>query len=213
MNKITIVLVALLLATSVAFVIVTQNKSNEIALLKEQIQKYAKENESLKIDTEILKKRLSEISDKNTNAAKTYDFSNLQQNQIKAMKNEIERLKSEKRPDNREREDEVWNLLLTTVQDVMDVELSKTLTNLGFKPDETASCVEEYQDTLAKMKDYMLQWYRNEISGEEYDEKFLNLTREFYKNMSNSIGENKASIALSAIIPDPEYRKKMFEEK
>ena len=211
MNKITIVLVALLLAISVAFVIVTQNKSNEISLLKEQIQKYAKENESLKIDTEILKKRLSEISDKNTAAAKTYGFSNIQQNQIKAMKGEIERLKAEKKIDNREREEEVWDLLLTTVQDFVEVELSKNLTNLGFKPDETTTCVGEYQEALSKTKDLMLQWYRNEISSEEYDEKILNLTREFHKNILNSVGENKASIVLSIIIPDYEMRKKVLE--
>ena len=212
MNKISLVLSIAIVILIAVFSTVLYKNASEIEKLKAAGTICAKENESLKIDTEMLKKRLAQMSEKNGAATKTYGFSEIQKGQIKAMKGEIERLKAEKKVDNREREEEVWDLLLTSVQDFVNVEMTKKLASLGFQSDETSACVTEYQNALAKTKDLMLQWYRNEISSEEYDEKFLNLTREFYKNMSNSIGENKASIAISIIIPDPEYRKKMFEE-
>ena len=95
----------------------------------------------------------------------------------------------------------------------MDFELSRRLASFGFKPEETAVCVEEYKESIAKSKDALLQWYRNEITDTEYMEKVLDISREFYRNMAESVGENLASITLSVVLPDPEFRKKMFEEK
>jgi len=213
MNKLSIFLSVAIVLMTVFFAAVLYNNFNEIDRLKAASAICAKENESLKIDNEMLKKRLSQISDKNSPATKARSFSEIQQSQINAMRREIERLKAEKKIDNREREEEVWDLLLTTVQDFVDVELTKQLNNLGFKSEETAACVEEYQDALAKTKDLMLQWYRNEISGEEYDEKVLVVARDFYKEMSTSVGEQKASAVMSIIFPDYELRKKIFDEK
>lgn len=211
MNKLSLVLSIIIVFLIVASALLLYENSNEIERLKTASSICAKENESLKIDAEMLKKRLSQMSEKNSMATKTTGSFEIQQQQIKAMKGEIERLKSEKKVDNREREEEVWDLMLASVQDFVDVEFTKKLTSLGFQPEETAVCVEEYQDALGKMKDFMLQWYRNEISGPEYDEKIFALTREFYKEVSDSVGENKASIVLSIIIPDYELRKKVFE--
>lgn len=212
MNKLSLVLSVAIAVLIAVFSAVLYNNANEIEKLKAAAAICAKENESLKIDTEMLKKRLAQMSDKNSRATtKTYGFSDIQQGQIKAMKGEIERLKAEKRTDNKEREEEVWDLMLTTAQDFVDAELTKQLTNLGFQPEETATCVEEYQDALGKTKDLMLQWYRNEISSDEYYEKMVVVARDFYKEISSSVGENKASVVLSIILPDYEVRKKVFE--
>ena len=211
MNKLSLVLSVAIVIMIAVFSSVLYEKNNEINKLKTAGAVCAKENESLKIDTEMLQKRLSQMSDKNSPAPKAYGLSEIQQGQINAMKGEIERLKSEKKIDNREREEAVWDLMLTTAQDFVGFELTKQLTNLGFQPEESAICVEEYKDALSKTKDLMLQWYRNEISGEEYNEKVLVLTRDFYNEMSSSVGERKASIVLSMIVPDYEFRKKVFE--
>jgi len=211
MNKLSLVLSVAIVVMIAVFSAVLYEKNNEIDKLKAASAIRAKENESLKIDTEMLKKRLAQMSDKNSTTTKIGSFSEIQQSQIDAMKGEIQRLKAEKKVDNREREEEVWDLFLTTAQDFVDVELTKQLTNLGFQPEETAICVEEYKDALGKTKDFMLQWYRNEISSDEYYEKMFVLARDFYNETASSVGENKASIVLSIIIPDYEVRKKVFE--
>ena len=41
----------------------------------------------------------------------------------------------------------------------------------------------------------------------------MRMSREFYDTLSASVGENKASITIGVVLPDPNFRKKMFEGK
>lgn len=195
-----------------AFGFIIYQDNMELERLKSVSETYAKENESLKIDLELMRKRLltAENSQKN---APSKDFALLQQQKFNAMKEEIQRLKAENKPDNKEREDQVWDLALENVKFFVDIELSKRLASFGFKPEETEVCVTEYKNSLEKSKDVLLQWYRNEMTDTEYMEKVLDISREFYKNMADSIGENKASITISLVLPDPNFRRMMFEGK
>ena len=144
--------------------------------------------------------------------AHTNDFAIQQQQKFQAMREEIQRLKKGAVPKNREKEDQIWENTLEGVKFLIDIELTKRLASFGFKPEETAICVEEYKESIARSKDVLLQWYRNEIDDAEYSEKILNISREFYKNMAESVGENLASITISIVLPDPNFRKRMFEE-
>lgn len=212
MKKIVIILAALLFALSITFIIVTQTKANEITVLKEQIQNYARENESLKIDLEMLRRKLL-AAENIQKTARQNEFAIQQQQKFQAMREEIQRLKKESVPKNREKEDQIWDFTLENVKNFVDIELTKRLAGFGFKPEETEVCVTEYKNALAKSKDVLLQWYRNEITDAEYGDKIMEISREFYNDISASIGENLASITLSVVLPDYEFRKKMFEEK
>ena len=212
MNKKILMLISADIVIFAAFAFVIYRDNLELERLKAVSETYAKENESLKIDNEILRKKLAAADTKSADS-KTNEFAYLQKQKFKAMKDEIARLKAENNPENRAREDEIWNFMLVGTQAFLDAELTKRLTSFGFKPEETAICVEEYKDAIAKSTDILLKWYRNEISDSEYTEKLFDISREFYKNLSESVGENLASITLSVVLPDYGFRKKMFEEE
>ncbi|MBR4532445.1 hypothetical protein IKO70_08570 [bacterium] len=212
MNKkiLTLLISDIVIFTAFAFIIYQDNL--ELERLKSISETYAKENESLKIDLEMLKKKFSAL-ESSRKTAQSNDFALLQQQKFNAMKDEIQRLKAENKPDNKEREDQVWDLALENVKFFVDIELTKRLASFGFKPEETEICVTEYKNTLEKSKDVLLQWYRNEITDTEYKDEIMRMSREFYDTLSASVGENLASITISVVLPDYEFRKKMFEEK
>ena len=212
MNKKVLLLLISDIVIFAAFAFVIYQDNLELERLKSLSETYAKENESLKADLEMLRKKLI-ASEAKSNGAQTNDFVIQQRQKFQAMKDEIQKLKSEAVPKNREKEDQIWDYTLENIKAFVDIELTKRLASFGFKPEETAVCVEEYKESLAKSKDVMLQWYRNEIDDSVYSEKVLDISREFYKNIAESVGENLASITISIVLPDPEFRRKMFEGK
>lgn len=195
-----------------AFAVIMYQNDKDMERLKDISETYAKENESLKIDLEMLRKKLLAL-ESSRKTAQPDEFAIQQQQKFKAMREEIQRLKADRKPNNKEREEQVWDTALANIESFIDVELTKKLASFGFKPEETEICVTEYKNDVRKTKDLMLQWYRNEISDNEYEEGLLSIGREFYDNLSASVGENIASITLSVVIPDYEFRKKMFEGK
>ena len=212
MNKKTLIFLISDIVIIAAFTLIIYQNNLELERLKSISENYAKENESLKIDLELMRKRLI-AAETRQHENRTNDFAIQQQQKFKAMKEEIQRLKKESTPKNREKEDQIWENTLEGLKILIDIELSKRLASFGFKPEETALCVEEYKETIAKSKDVLLQWYRNEIDDEAYSEKILDISRDFYKELSHSVGENLASITISVVLPDPEFRRRMFEEE
>lgn len=212
MNKKILMLLISDIVIFAAFAFIIYQDNLELERLKSISETYAKENESLKIDIEMLKKKLLVAENRQKNAQQN-DFSIQQRQKFQAMREEIQRLKSETVPKNREKEDQIWDYTLEGVKTFVDIELTKRLASFGFKPEETEVCVTEYKNALDKSKDALLQWYRNEITDSEYEERILDLSRDFYKDISEKVGENMASITLSVVFPDYEFRKRMFEEK
>ncbi len=209
-KKILMILISdIVMIAAFAFIIYQDNL--ELERLKGVSETYAKENESLKIDLEMLRKKL--IAAENRQPGSTNDFAQLQMQKFQAMKDEIQRLKKESAPKNRKKEDQIWNDTLESVKTFIDIELTKRLASFGFKPEETEVCVTEYKSAVEKSKDLLLQWYRDEITDVEYTDQILDISRDFYKDLAASVGENLASITLSVVIPDPAFRKRMFEEK
>ena len=211
MNKKILILLIADVVMIAAFGFIIYQDDLELERLKEISENYAKENESLKIDLELMRKKL--IASETRNSGSQSDFAQQQRQKFQAMKEEIQRLKASSNAKNREKEDQIWDYTLEGVKMFVDVELTKKLNSFGFKPEETEVCVNEYKNALEKSKDTLLQWYRDEITDADYTNKILDISRDFYKETSASIGENLASIALSVVIPDPNFRRIMFEEK
>lgn len=212
MNKKILILIVTDIVMIAAFSFIIYQDNLELERLKSISETYAKENESLKIDLELLKKKLI-AAETRQYGGRSNDFAQQQDLKFQAMRDEIARLKSENRPDNREKEDQIWDYTLENVKTFIDIELTKKLASFGFEPEETATCVTEYKNTLEKSKDVLLQWYRNEITDTEYQDEIMRMSREFYDTLSASVGENKASITIGVVLPDPNFRKKMFEGK
>jgi len=211
MNKTVLILLISDIVIFAAFAFIIYQDNLELERLKSISETYAKENESLKIDLEMLRKKL--IVSENRSQVQPDDFARQQNQKFQAMREEIRRLKAESVPKNQEKEEQIWNFTLESIKNFVDIELTKKLASFGFQPEETEVCVNEYKKSLETSKDILLQWYRNEINDDEYEEKALETSREFYKNLSAAVGENKASITLSVVLPDPNFRRKMFEEK
>ena len=211
MNKTVLMLLISDIVIFAAFAFIIYQDNLELERLKSISETYAKENESLKIDLEMLRKKL--IVSENRSQVQPDDFARQQNQKFQAMREEIRRLKAESVPKNQEKEEQIWNFTLESIKNFVDIELTKKLASFGFQPEETEVCVNEYKKSLETSKDILLQWYRNEINDDEYEEKALETSREFYKNLSAAVGENKASITLSVVLPDPNFRRKMFEEK
>lgn len=211
MNKKIVMLLLSDIVMIAAFAFIIYQDNLELERLKDISETYAKENESLKIDLEMLRKKL--IAAESRQPGSTNDFAQLQMQKFQAMKDEIQRLKKESAPKNRKKEDQIWNDTLESVKTFIDIELTKRLASFGFKPEETEVCVTEYKSAVEKSKDLLLQWYRDEITDGEYTDQILDISRDFYKDLAASVGENLASITLSVVIPDPAFRKRMFEEK
>lgn len=210
-KKILMILISdIVIFAAFAFIIYQDNL--ELERLKSISETYAKENESLKIDLEMLRKKFSAL-ESSRKAAQSNDFAVQQHQKFQAMREEIRRLKNEVVPKNQEKEDQIWDITLENVKTFVDIELTKRLASFGFKPEETEICVTEYKNSLEKSKDVLLQWYRNEITDDEYKDEVMKISREFYNDLSASVGENLASITLAVVIPDYSFRKKMFEEK
>ena len=211
MNKKILILLIADVVMIAAFGFIIYQDDLELERLKSISENYAKENESLKIDLELMRKKL--IASESRNSGSQSDFAQQQRQKFQAMKEEIQRLKASSNAKNREKEDQIWDYTLEGIKMFVDVELTKRLDSFGFKPEETEVCVNEYKNALEKSKDTLLQWYRDEITDADYINKILDISRDFYKETSASIGENLASIALSVVIPDPNFRRIMFEEK
>ncbi len=212
MNKKILMLLIFDIVIFAAFAFIIYQNDRECERLKALSENYAKENESLKADLEVLRNKLIVAENSKFNSPDN-DFARRQNMQFKAMRDEINRLKAEKTPKNREKEDQIWNYTLEGIKAFVDIELTKKLASFGFKPEETEACVTEYKNTLEKSKDVLLQWYRNEISDTEYKDEIMRMSREFYDTLSASVGENLASITISVVLPDYEFRKQMFEKK
>ena len=212
MNKKILMLMITDIVMIAAFTFIIYQDNMELERLKNISETYAKENESLKIDLEMLKKKLI-AAETRQYGGRSNDFAQHQDLKFRAMKDEIARLKSENRPDNREKENQIWDYTLEEFKNFFDIELTKKLASFGFQPEETEACVTEYKKVLDESKDILLQWYRNEITDADFEEKVLDVSREFYKNLSSAVGENKASITIGVVLPDPNFRRKMFEGK
>lgn len=186
---------------------------SELRSLKEYSEACAKENETLKMDLEVLKKRLNKQLLEMQSASKAQKNVELDQ-KFNSMKNEIKKLKEQQQQhqtqEYREREAKIWESWSSVIKQVWGPELGKKLVGFGFSENEIATSVEEYNKMVDNSREIFLSWYRNEITEEEAAERGVDVARDFFDGLSDSVGAQKASIALSVIFPDLNFRQMMF---
>ena len=141
MNKTVLMLLISDIVIFAAFAFIIYQDNLELERLKSISETYAKENESLKIDLEMLRKKL--IVSENRSQVQPDDFARQQNQKFQAMREEIRRLKAESVPKNQEKEEQIWNFTLESIKNFVDIELTKKLASFGFQPEETEVCVNE----------------------------------------------------------------------
>ena len=209
MNKTNIVLIVIILIL-LAF---SYKTHSEIKSLKEYSESCAKENESLKMDLDLLKKRLNRQLLEMQAANKAQKNAELDQ-KFYSMKSEIDKLKKQNAPhktqEYKERENKIWEDWSSVIKQTWGPELAKKLAGFDFSEQEIKTSVDEYNKMVDHSQDIFLSWYRNEITDNEASEKAVEAAREFFDELSDSVGAQKASIALSVIFPDLNFRQLMF---
>ena len=90
--------------------------------------------------------------------------------------------------------------------------LHNALVEKGIEPDDIEMIKYDYNVMLDKIRDEQFKWYEGDSTEEELYETVKGYAKEFYADMSKSVGERKASITLGIVFPDQQYRKSLFEE-
>ena len=187
-------------------------QQKEISLLRKKTEINAKEIEVLRIDINTKKENVSHESDKQS--AKNTDLFFLQR-KMTEMKKEIERMKKNNDSDAlneyREKEEQTWDEHTENVKKLWSGNLKQKLIEQKFNDDEIAEVLHNYSDMIDKMKAYSLSWYREEISNEELNNVSVQYAKDFYESSSSLFGEQKASLVLGVVFPDPFFRKSLFD--
>lgn len=187
-------------------------QNNEISLLRKKTEMNAKEIESLRIDMNTKKEdqlyRSGELPQKNTDLL-------FLQRKMTEMKKEVARMKknndSEALNEYKKKEEKSWDEHTENVKKLWSGNLKEKLIEQNFNEEEVAEVLYNYSDMIDKMKVYSLSWYREEMSDEEINKVSVQYAKDFYDNASSSIGEQKASIVLGIVFPDPSFRKSLFD--
>ncbi len=203
-------------AVFIFFIVVTgtvmYSQNRELSLLRKKTEINAKEIEALKIDLNT--KKEGQLSGSGELPQQNTDLFFLQR-KMTEMKKEIERMRknndSEALNEYKEREEKTWEGHTENVKKIWSLNLKERLMEQKFNDEEITDVLYNYSDMIDKMKAYSLSWYREEMSDDELNKISVQYAKDFYENASSSIGEQKASIVLAIIFPDPAFRKTLFD--
>jgi len=139
------------------------------------------------------------------------------QRRLSEMKKEIDSLKrssgdSPVLAEYREREERLWRGHAEKVKEAWTTNLNQNLASKGFNEVERDLVSEDYGIVLDKMKDEQLKWYNGDITTEDLNESTKILSREFYENMTYSVGKEKASTVMEFLFPDPVVRSNLLDK-
>jgi hypothetical protein len=203
-------------AVFIFFIVVTgtvmYSQNRELSLLRKKTEINAKEIEALKIDLNT--KKEGQLSGSGELPQQNTDLFFLQR-KMTEMKKEIERMRknndSEALNEYKEREEKTWEGHTENVKKIWSLNLKERLMEQKFNDEEITDVLYNYSDMIDKMKAYSLSWYREEMSDDELNKISVQYAKDFYENASSSVGEQKASIVLAIIFPDPAFRKTLFD--
>lgn len=185
------------------------------SFLKKKTETFAKELEVMKMDLEMIKKNRDQIFEPNGKSNNS-DMRFLNR-KLSEMKSEIVRLKDKNDvaglTEYKEREERIWKEYAEDVIKTWSTDLNNKLNEKGFSDEESEDVLIKYEDMLEKTKDMQLKWYRGDISDDEINSFPAKIAKDFYKEISNDVGEQKASIVLGVIFPDASFRKSLFEKE
>jgi hypothetical protein len=188
------------------------SNSEELSSLKKKTALNAKEIESLKLDIADLKQKVT--LSRNNGFVKNNEMDFLK-NSLTGMKNEVSRLrtaqKTEELAEYKKREENIWDTHAENTKKYWSGELLSKLKEQQFAENEIDEVLYNYNLMLDSMKDSLMKWYRDEITDDEISTFSKETSKQFYENNSSSIGEQKASIVLGIVFPDPFFRKDLFE--
>jgi hypothetical protein len=141
----------------------------------------------------------------------------LLQNKLNQMRAEIESLRKSGNSKSLEDYKKEKNKFLIGYADEVKKKWTEFLHNAlvekGIEPDDIEMIKYDYNVMLNKIRDEQFRWYEGDSSEEELNETVKGYAKDFFSDMSKSVGDRKASITLGIVFPDQLYRKSLFEDE
>ena len=213
MNDKKVVVLMVFLMTSILVSGILFNNYTE-GKLERKIESIAKQIELLKVDIEGLKVKSPVVSD-----TKNIGFNDLLslQKKLADMKAQIENISKRKETvavnEYKKKEERLLREHAGNVNKAWSMHLDQKLVGLGFEDGEREIVLADYQKMLENINDEQFKWYNGEITAEELTESTRVLGKELFDEMSETVGEQKASIALGVIFPDSKMRESFFKNE
>ncbi|HDT11453.1 MAG TPA: hypothetical protein ENN58_01805 [bacterium] len=199
--KFAIAIIIILLAANIKF---TLSNQNDLKRMETKTERLAQDLDKIRIEVSSLYSGKENLSGSGVVSQRDVSIMINLQNRLVEMKKEIETLKkkngeSSALTEYREREERLWRSNAEKVKEAWTANLSQNLAAAGFSEVEREMVTEDYTIVLDKMRDEQLRWYKEEITSDELNDISKILSREFFDNMSYSIGEQKASIVMGIL--------------
>ena len=212
-EKKAIVLLIIFFSGVVAFEVFYNNYTE--SKLEKKIEDVARQVELIKIDLESIQVKVPAFKEKIDGVS----FNNLLslQKKFAKMKEQIEILSKKNETavvtEVREKEERLLREHAKTIKKAWISYLDQKLSGFGFEQDERDIVLADYQRMLDGINEEQFKWYRGDVSSEELAESINGLGKDLFDDMSETVGEQKASVILGVIFPDPMVRKSFFMEK
>lgn len=174
----------------------------------------AKDIEELKLEIKELKKSAASIPGNGREEQASNSI--VLQKKLNQMRAEIESLRKSGNSKSLEDYKKEKNKFLMGYADEVKKKWTEFLHNAlvekGIEPDDIEMIKYDYNVMLNKIRDEQFRWYEGDSTEEDLNETVKSYVKEFYEDMSKSVGDRKASITLGIVFPDQVYRKSLFEE-
>jgi hypothetical protein len=219
MERINLKLKFLLVLTVLAFslnLVLLLNSNKETERIDRKVVRIAQEIDRLKFEISNINSRSGTNSESVESSSFNGSIMTMLQSRLSEMKKEIESLKnrsgeSPALSEYREREERLWREHAEKVKEAWTANLVQSLSATGFNEVETEMITEDYNIMLDKIKEEQIRWYHGEVATDDLTRASEEYSKELFNNLSYSIGDQKASIVLGIIFPDPMVRKKILE--
>lgn len=213
-NKKLLILNILVLAGIAAAFFVLYLNIEELAFVRKKTENNAKEIESIKFDIREIRRR--NTSDRQNDTSGSNNMASLKK-KLSEMKDDMQRLKldsnKEEFSEYKKREEKIWEVHAQVTKQQWSNQLMMQLQTQKFVEDEIDEVLQNYDVMLDDMKELLMKWYRDEIADEDISNYSTELVKQFHENNSAPLGDQKASIVLGIVFPDPFFRKSLFESE
>lgn len=211
-KKFTMIFIAL---TSLISLAISLKCYNDNDLFEKKMKNVIHELEELKFEMEDLKKLKNSGSNHGELNGSTDMF--YLQNKLNKMRSELEILRKNKNSklleEYKAEKNKFWMEYADGVKKSWTAFFQQRLEEKGIEQDDIESIKSDYNNMLDKIRDEQLRWYEGDSTIEDLNNSTKKYVKEFYEDMSNSVGEQKASIALAIAYPDQMFRKSLFDEE
>lgn len=208
------IIIIFLIVMSLISVVLSLYAVNSMNNSEKKLVKLAKDIEEIRLEIKDIKKGISAgsglVEEGHASGAVVL------QRKLNKMREEIDTLKknggAKALEDYKKEKHKFWMDYAEEVKRSWTTFLQNSLVEKGIPSEDIELIKYDYNIMLDKIRDEQLRWYDSDAPVDQLNEAVKGYAREFFDDMSENVGERKASITLGIVFPDQLYRKSLFEE-